>query len=341
MEQQEQETPESPFLKADPKLNPRNQAFAEIAARANERQNANAAEPMPPVDGEAPPQDEPEISAEEAARQADAASEAADKAEQPVAQETAPEAPVATPSAPAIDPNADYDVTVDGKQVKVKGSKIIEAGFRTFQKESAADYRLELATKMLQEAKQTVAQVPAKPEPTKAPEVNDLQLAELIQFGTKEQAAEAVKMLRQQNPSTVTTEGLQQFMVQNIPQMVNAQLMFQKAADFAKTEYGDLLADPYLKDLFLMKEEQARRAGDQRPPADLYKDIGEGLRKHFNRPKTPTVTSMEAKKEAKKAIPSVPKLASARLTGGEPQRPKTREEIIEGMRKSRGQQALR
>lgn len=337
---EEQEVPESPFNKADPKLNPRNQAFAEIAKRANERQEAAAGEPMPPKDGEAPPvlEDE-EISLEDAAKQADAASEAVDKAEVAPTVEAAVAAPE-TPSAPAIDPNADYDVTVDGKPIKVKGSKIIEAGFRTFQKESAADYRLQLATNMLEEAKRTVAQVP-KPEPkAPTPEVNDLQLAELIQFGTKEQAAEAVKMLRQQNPATVTTEGLQSFMVQNLPQMVNAQLMFQKAADFAKAEYGDLLADPYLKDMFLMKEEQARKTGDVRPPADLYKAIGDDLRKHFNRPKSPTQTTMKDRQEAKAKAPTVPRLASARLAGGEPQRPKTREEIIEGMRKARGQASL-
>lgn len=341
--------PESPFTKADPKLNPRNQAFAEIAARANARQDANAAEPMPPKDGEAPPvlEDETEISSEEAARQADAASEAIDKAAVPppaTPSEPVAAAASATPSAPPIDPNADYDITVDGKPLKVKGAKIIEAGFRTFQKETAADYRLQLATTMLEQARQTVAQAqPQKPAAPQAPEVNDLQLAELIQFGTKEQAAEAVKLLRQQNPATVTQDGLRDFMMTQIPSIVNSQLMFQRAADFAKTEYGDLLSDPYLKDVFLMKEEQLRKAGDQRPPADLYKAIGEDLRKHFNRPKAPTAApgnGMQARQDAKRAAPAAPKLASARLSGGEPQRPKTREQIIDQMRQARGQSSL-
>lgn len=339
----ETETPESPFLKSDPKLNPRNQAFAEIAKRANERQDANAAEPMPPVDGQAPPQDEPELSVEDAAAQANAASEAADKAEGEPQEAASDPAPKAGPPDPnAIDPNKDYDLTVDGKPLKVKGSKIIEAGFRTFQKESAADYRLELATKTLREAQQIASQAkPIQEAIQTPPEINDLQLAELIQFGTKEQAADALKLLRQQNPATVTKDGLQTYMREQLPHFVQAQMLFQQAAQFAQSEYGDLLNDPYLKPLFLMKEEEFRKAGDQRPPMELYKSIGEDIRKHFNRPKsTPTVTSMEARKEAKAKAPAVPRLASSRLGGEATQKPKTREEIIDGMRKARGQTSL-
>ena len=209
------------FPKADPKLNPRNQAFAEIAKEANERSDASAAEPMPPRDGEAPPVDE-ELTLEEGAAQANAAAEAATE-----------EAPAAPAGSASVDPNAEYDVTVDGMKLKVKGQKIIDAGYRTFQKETAADYRLQLATKMLEDAKKTVSAVPeAKPPVQGAPQpeqqIDPMQLAELIQFGTKEQAAEAIKLLQKRDSSTLTQEGLQQFMVQQIPQMVNQQLSFRE-----------------------------------------------------------------------------------------------------------------
>ena len=330
------------FPKADPKLNPRNQAFAEIAKEANERSDASAAEPMPPRDGESPPIDEAEgneLSLEEGAAQANAA--AAEEEKAPV--ETTPA------GSASVDPNADYDVTVDGMKLKVKGQKIIDAGYRTFQKETAADYRLQLATKMLEDAKKTVSAVPeAKPPvqdaPQPAQQIDPMQLAELIQFGTKEQAAEAIKLLQKKDPSTLTQEGLQQFMVQQIPQMVNQQLSFRDAVNFAKSEYGDLLDDPYLKDLFILKEDQMRKAGDSRPPQELYKEIGNAIRTHFNRPKAaPTTTpkTMEERKEAKAKAPATPRLASARMDGGEgTPKPKTNAEIIEAMRKARGQTSL-
>lgn len=329
------------FPKADPKLNPRNQAFAEIAKEANERSDASAAEPMPPRDGEAPPVDE-ELTLEEGAAQANAAAEAATAEEPP--------APAEVPQGSAsVDPNAEYDVTVDGMKLKVKGQKIIDAGYRTFQKETAADYRLQLATKMLEDAKKTVSAVPeAKPPVQGAPQpeqqIDPMQLAELIQFGTKEQAAEAIKLLQKRDSSTLTQEGLQQFMVQQIPQMVNQQLSFRDAVNFAKSEYGDLLNDPYLKDLFVLKEDQMRKAGDTRPPQELYKEIGNAIRTHFNRPKAaPTTTpkTMEERKEAKAKAPATPRLASARMDGGEgTPKPKTNAEIIEAMRKARGQTSL-
>lgn len=340
-EQTKTETQEQ-FVKSDPKLNPRNQAFAEIAARANAKRDEDAAIPMPPKDGEAPPVlEEKEPTLEEAAAEANAASEQEDAAQDAGGTSGATATAAAPAAAPnAIDPNADFTVTVDGKPVKVKGQQIIDAGYRTLQKETAADYRLQLATKMLEEAKQTFAKT--QPQAPVQAEVSDLQLAEQIQFGTKEQAADALKLLRQQNPSTVTQDGLQTFMREQLPQMIQTNLMFQQAAEFAKQEYGDLLNDPYLKPLFLMQEEQLRKAGDQRPPMELYKQIGEDIRKHFNRPKvSPTNTnSMQARQEAKAKAPAVPRLASARLGGETTVKPKTREEIINGMRQARGQTAL-
>ena len=78
------------FPKADPALNPRNRAFAEIAKEANERADADAKQPMPPRDGEAPPVDGEELTLEEGAAQANAAAEAESAPE--VTPEVAPAA---------------------------------------------------------------------------------------------------------------------------------------------------------------------------------------------------------------------------------------------------------
>jgi len=241
--------------------------------------------------------------------------------------------------------------------MKVKGSQIIEHGKRALQKDAAADYRLQLATQTLEEAKRVAAQL--KPQETPAAPVaimDEASLAQMIQFGTPEQAAAAIKSLREQRPDTVTKDGLQQFLTTNLPAVVDAQLSFREAANYAKKEYGDLLADPYLSQLWYMKEDQMRKAGDVRPYGELYTAIGDDLRKHFNRPKPTTglvpapvaaaptqqaAPTLAQRQAAKSAAPAAPRLAAARMEGGaEAVKPKTREEIIEQMRKARGQDSL-
>ncbi len=349
------------FVKANPELNPRTQAMAEIAARSNADREREASETLPAVneDGES---GAPEQTLEQAGAEANAAAEAAEADEAPAPNATpgsssaATAAPAAAPAQAPIDPNQDYEITVEGQKVKVKGSKIVERGFATLQKETAADYKLQLAGQALAEAEKirasaqptqpAQAALPAQgaPAQAQAAELGDAELAQLIQFGNPQQAAEAIKTLRARDSSLVTPQAMQQFMVRNIPQVVDAQLAFREAATFAKTEYGDLLTDPYLKELFFIKEDQFRRAGDKRPYKDLYKAIGDDIRTHFNRPAaapTQQAPSMQQRTDAKAKAPAAPKLAATRLEGGAgTPKAATREEVIEGMRKSRGQTSL-
>jgi hypothetical protein len=348
--------PEAPSTKNDvilqaptPDLNPRNRVLGEIAQRANSAADESAAETLPEGDGESMPQDPAPIAA------APSEPEAAPEAEEPAeSQAAAPAAePAAAPQIAGIDPNAEYEVQVDGQAVKLKGTQILSR----VQKGEAADYRLELASKLLEEAKRTVApqqQLPAEgvaqqAQPARQP-ISDEQLAEMIQFGTREQAAEAVRALNARRPDTVTMEGLQTFMAQQMPRIVDQQLAFREGANLVQKEYGDLLADADLKQLFFIKENAARKAGDKRF-TELYREIGEDIRKKFNRPATtvaPAAPTQQApaqtvaqRQAAKAAAPAAPRLASARLDGGSAQaKPKSREEIIAEMRQKRGQHAL-
>lgn len=354
------------LLKPTPELNPRNRLMAEIAARSNAQADVDAAETVQSVDDDgnpvsaAPATPDPDQTVDEPTP-----GDPADGTPPVAAPEVTPEVAVAAAPAPApaqaapdgIDPNADYELVVDGKPMKVKGSQIVDAGRRALQKETTADYRLQLATQTLEEAKRIAAQLKPTPEAPAAPAaLDEASLAQMIQFGTPEQAAEAVKALRTQRPDTVTTQGLQQFLTTNLPAVVDAQLAFREAANHAKKEYGDLLADPYLSQLWYMKEDQMRKAGDVRAYGELYTAIGDDLRKHFNRPKPttglapapaaaaptqPAAPTLAQRQAAKAAAPAAPRLAAARMEGGaDAVKPKTREEIIEQMRKARGQDSL-
>ena len=332
-------------LAPTPELNPRARMMAEIAERSNSDANEAAKETLPVGDGES------EAVAVAAPSEPPAAEpvQAADPDATVPQAEPAAAATQATPT--GIDPNAEYEFTIEGVKQKIKGSQVIA---RT-QKGEAADYRLELASRLLEEAKQRAvqqAQPPAQgvaPQAAAAPELSDADLAHIIQFGTKEQAAEAIKALRAQKPDAVTKQELAAFMAQ-VPRVVDAQRSFHDGLSVVQKEYGDLLNDPYLRQLFFFKENELRKAGDKRAHAELYKSIGDDLRKHFNRQPAAAASAPTAqaaaptiaqKQAAKAAAPAAPRLASVRLGGVESEnKPKSREEVIDQMRKARGQASL-
>ncbi len=331
---------DAPLPKSDPSQNPRNRIMKDIIARAN----ADAVKSGDEPGYEAKPEDTPGDDLAAAAREADEAAARLDT------DEPAKPAAAAAP-APVVD--EDVTITVEGKPMVVKKSQIMEVGTRTLQKETAADYKLELASKLLAEAQKATQQPPVQQQQA-APQIeqmSDEQLAEMIQFGTKEQATAALKQLRQ--PVGPTPQELQK-LVTEMPSQVRNQMAAEEAIKFADAEYADLIAIPYLKDAFASEAVRRRQAGDTRAPIELLKSVGEDMRVQLNRPKpgsattlataaTPTnsTVTMEQRHAAKVNAPAAPKLASARMEGGgEAPRPKSRLEIINQARKARGQQPL-
>lgn len=163
---------------------------------------------------------------------------------------------------------------VDGKEVQKRLSEVLDAGKRFLQKDMTADERLVEATRILKEAKELntgkVAQ-PAEASPSKPVqgEDDDAALARAIQLGSDEEARAAIGKLR--NNGRVDD--------QSITSMIDARIEFREAASWVQSEYKDLLEDPVLGGIFLSKEAEARSSGDKRSYRDLYKDIGDGLRK--------------------------------------------------------------
>ena len=96
------------------------------------------------------------------------------------------------------------------------------------------------------------------------------------------------------------------------------------------------MKDPYLLQLAAIKEDQMRKAGDNRSRKELYKEIGDSLMQ-WRGGAVPT-TTLEQKREQKATITNLPS-ASVRKAAPETQKPKTPSDIIEDMRKRRGQAA--
>lgn len=352
----EEKKPDAPadeeFNKADPKQNPRNQSLAEIAARVAEKHKTDAAETAPvvgednqPLPAAAPAVDpDPTPSASETVAPA-----AAEVPPAPVA------APAGEPDSEALDPSKEYEIEIDGAKVKVPGSKIIDAGFRTFKKETAADYRLKVASNLLEEARRTqgATREGAPPVETSKPTaLTDQQLAEAVQFGTPEQAAAAMKEIRGRS---LDPEELMRKAAAAARHAAADETRFQEARSFVEKEYGDLLSDPYLRRLFFLEENRRRapveRGGEASTASykDLYDAIGKDLRKRFGPAKSasssPAATtpsgSVQARTAMKAAAAPAPKLAGARLTEvSEQAKPKTNAEVIAAMAASRGKNRL-
>src|SRR3990167_3166103 len=340
--------------KPNPQDNPRNIALAEIAKTVAKQHEVAAAETAPSIDEEGhvtpapaaePPPETPaaEQSAPEAQAEAPLSSEAAPVELAPVAQD-------------AIDPTKEYEVTVDGQKMKVPGKAIIDAGYRTFQKETAADFRLKMASELLREAEAKVrsATHPVDVPPPAPAAKTDADLANALQFGTPEQAAEALSALR--GKGAVTPEQVQVFASQQARVAAKDELLFQDALKFVEAEYSDLLSNEHLRRMFFV-EENRRRApkerggeGDTRPYKDLYKTIGEDLRTAFKMtkpaagalPGQPTPSGTVAARQAlKKDLPSVPRTAASRLQEVAAQdKVPTPSEVIARMAEQRGQTRL-
>ena len=346
----EPETPntESEYAKPDPVANPRNIVLAEIAKSAAANHAAEDKETFPSID------DEGNITAAPSAPPAQAPVE--DAAPPQVAEAPAVESTPADAAAQGEHPSEEEEeLVVEGQKVRFPKSKIIEAGRRTIQKETAADQRLMLASEQMEESEARVKSAPTAPQQPAPPPANFADLARTIQFGTPEEAAAALQSLAGNPP--VSPEEIVRVATQSARQATRDEQAFQDAMKFVQTEYGDLLSNDYVRRLFFTEEQRARAPkekgglGDTRPYKELYASIGETLRKELKMPKVAPATpgapattptgSAAARQERKAAAPSVPRTAASRLAESTAaQKAPTPSEIIAGMAASRGKNRL-
>lgn len=212
-----------------------------------------------------------------------------------------------------FEPDPTEKIKVDGQEQEVPQSKLIEEGRKALQMELAAEKRLAEA----KELKRQYEELLAKANPPEQKE----DLAEAIQNAAFDPDAAKRVAKALQEPKGVTRE--------EIRQEIQAQQMLDR---FSK-EYEDIVKDPNALRLAATMEAEKRASGDNRPLYDIWSEVGNSIREWKNS------IAGTSKQEAKEKLKDI-NVAGARIEQPRDSRPPTPSEIIERMRKARGQGPL-
>lgn len=345
---QAEEPPETPPRGPRPK--PRNddrQLLLEELERAEmQRKGITAEEKHEDAEAQAKPAAQEEKPKDAAAQQDEKSPE--DKAE--VKAEETPAADAATPAAPETIKTV--RVVVDGEEFDAPLSEVeASGGIKNFQIQKASENRLRKANEALAEARRLQAMMAAmKPQTPAAPSQSDEEFiksqVDTIRFGTPEESAAALRqVLQRANPRLDP---------QAIVAQVAMQVQKQNALNNFRTEFPDIVANPMLLKLAAVLEaEQVRAAAAQDPQAvaqldwpSFYRTIGNQVRAVAGKPHqqapagapAQSGTTSQADKEARKAsIVNLPAASGARAKPPEEEKQPTREELLNEMRRARGQ----
>ena len=310
------EAPKQEGRKPEPRNEPRRLAMEEIAKRS-------LPEPKEPVE---------EV-------------EVKPKAEEPkieTAEEPKIEAKIeAKIEEPKVEPPKMVKVKVDGEEFEVSQAEVDEAGgVSAYQKGKAADNRLKKANEAIAETRKmqaAIAQWAQSQVPQKPQETDDQFMAskiDVIRFGTPEESAAALKEVMSRNridPNAVVQQATS-VMQQNMA-----------LANFKK-EFQDVVSNQILlRAAVSLEQERRAKAGPDTDWDTFYRQIGNEVRSVIGRPSQPAVvatqdpgtTSQDSKEARKASIVNLP-TAAARAALPTEEKPETREDILNKMRKTRG-----
>lgn len=230
------------------------------------------------------------------------------------------------------------EIIVEGERRKVPLSQIVDAGKRTLQKESTADKRLEEATRIKRQAEEATKALQA---PSADPQLNEL--VQTIQYGTPEEAGQALAKAME----IATKQAMERNQAiprpEDILTMVDQHLTVRDAFEKIKTEYKDVIDDPYLFNLAVSEDNALQQSGDPRHPYERMKDACEKVKKwkedKFKVAKQ--AASLDEKRERKRNIDNIPTANAKPEAPQKEEEEETPSQIIARMAAERGRKQIR
>lgn len=192
---------------------------------------------------------------------------------------------------PTVSRETKHKLKVNGQERELTTEELIALAGKV----AAADDYLAQSKKAF-EAVTTRTSEPSQDVPNE--EQDFVTLARVLQMGTEEEAAEALKKLSAPKAPSIDVDVL--------ASQLEDKRNFQDAANWVQNEYSDIWGDSDLRAMMLMRDEQLTKSQDGRTYKDRYKAIGDELRAKF-KPGT------QAKTERKSATVLNLPTASARL----------------------------
>lgn len=187
-------------------------------------------------------------------------------------------------------------VKIDGEERTVTEDELI----RSYQKNSAADRRLEEAAQLLREAEQRALQVKEQTKPTVEPDTglqDEVKETLAAIYGGDEEAAAAAltKLMSKNRGGDQPTPQVAQPSVDELANAVQEKLVFDQAVAKVQTDYPDLVSDRNLEMLTVMRTNEAIAQGVSRAQAllaaaeEVYRSVGKepvGRSDTTNKPRT-------------------------------------------------------
>lgn len=279
----------------NPLPNPRNAILDQIAAKHDAAQ-ASDFQPFNESTGEILPREvvEPDVEV---------------KPDEPEAKDPEPV------EAKESEPVDEETIVVDGKEQKVAKDKIYEAGRRALQKESAADKRLEEATRMFREAQELKKRLDAMTGPS-----------------------EDGQFSGQEAPSVEDAQPA----LPDIDRLLDQKLYMRDAQSAAKrfqTEFADVMSNPVFATwVSVQEDERIKQAmADGLPLGDPWEAYSQHGLKAREQMQKLSGTPAQSDKLDRKRETTVIKGAAVRAPAPVEDKPETHADIIAAMRKSRGQ----
>ena len=213
-----------------------------------------------------------------------------------------------------------HKIKVNGKELDLSYEELV-----------ARAQKIEAADDYLRSAKEIADAIKSQPSTQDAVEedVDDIELVRAIQMGTEEEAAAALRKLRQPTQPSINQDELFQ--------AFEAKQQLNRASEKFASEFSDVMGDPYLRKLAFEEDARLVAANDTRPIDERFKAVGNTIRTW--RDSLTKSTQSDEKLQRKLNVKPVPKAAGRQVQEVEQEeREETRSEMVARMMKSRGQQ---